>query len=143
MSDCDTDDDSVANTSSQESINIGESEPVSVKRNFSSDVYDFIANDPCDDKYRWFCLPCKAINKNQKWITQITSNFRKHHRSYHQDLYSESNPKQSKIRNFFTKSDNRSGGSQIKRRSLSTDFTLADKQHADSKLTDWIVNHSQ
>ena len=49
MSDCDTDDDSVANTSSQESINISEGEPVSVKLKFSSDVYNFIANDPCDD----------------------------------------------------------------------------------------------
>ena len=106
-------------------------------------MYDFIANDPCEDKYRWFCLPCKAINKNQKWIMQSTSNFRKHLRSYHQDLYSESDPKQSKIRNVFTKSDKSSGDSQIKRRSLWTDFTLADKQHADSKLTDWIANHSQ
>ena len=74
---------------------------------------------------------------------QSTSDFRKHLRSYHQDLYSESDPKQSKIRNVFTKSDKSSRDSQIKRRSLWTDFTLADKQHADSKLTDWIANHSQ
>ena len=56
MSDCDADDDSVPKTSSQESLNIGETAPVSVKRKFSSDVYDFIANDPCDDKYRWSSL---------------------------------------------------------------------------------------
>ena len=134
MSGCDADDDSVPKTSSQESLNIGESEPVSVKRKFSSMCMISLQTTHATTNIDG--LPCKAINKNQKWIMQSTSNFRKHLRSYHQDLYSESDPKQSKIRNVFTKSDKSSRDSQIKRRSLSTDFILADGQHADSKLTD-------
>jgi hypothetical protein len=56
----------------------------------------------------------------------------------HADQYSASDPKQTRLHHFFKTTDDR----PLKRQ-RGSEFTASDKELADRKLIDWIVNHSQ
>ena len=82
-------------------IESNETNPIVLHKG-SSDVYKFI-NKNETNKHPWYFTFCLNKNKQQKWKTQCTSNFRKHLKSAHSDLYSESkNQKQQTLNHYFT-----------------------------------------
>jgi galactitol-specific phosphotransferase system IIB component len=107
-----------------------------------SDVYDYIKEDS-HTSAKFYCALCKEKNKIQRWRVRNTGNFRYHLETHHKDTYVKgTDPSQSKIYHHFTKKKS----TQSKRRRRSADFqefTKSDKTNADSKLVDWVVNHSQ
>ena len=111
----------------------------SSSRQTTSDVYAFVKEDPEDDVKPFYCSLCALKNTVHRWKTRNTGNFRYHLIKDHGDVYSASDPKQTKLQHHFKAK----AGSMKRGRPTGFDFTASDKDHADKKLVDWIVNHAQ
>jgi hypothetical protein len=97
-----------------------------------SDVYSWIAENENNDFY---CKPCHEKQVKKTWTTRSKSNFRKHLISSHPGLYVPKDTHQTRL--------NHHGFTGIKRKSISaSNFTAADKSHADEMLTELIVKHA-
>ena len=90
-------------------IESNETNPIELHKG-SLDVYKFI-NKNETNKLPWYFTLCPNKNKQQRWKTQCTSNFRKHLKSAHLDLYWESKDQnQQTLNHYFT------GTSSLKKR---------------------------
>ena len=88
----------------------------------------------------FFCAHCRNKNKKQTWLNRSTSNFRRHLQNKHPDIYVQGSKVQSKLTHHgFT----RPGAGAKRKDFCATTFDSNDKNFADKKLTDWIVNDSQ
>ena len=103
-----------------------------------ADVFQFISiveNEDGSTK-AYTCMCCAEKGISQCWTTRSTSNFRKHLSNKHADRYAPTSS-QTKLRRYGFKSSKRS------RPSSSAPLSSDDKQYADKKLLEWIVNHYQ
>lgn len=122
-----------------EIINHRSASTASSSRKSTSDVYTFVKEDPEDEFKPFYCSLCAAKNKNHRWKSRNTGNFRYHLIKEHGDVYTVSDPKQTKLQYYFSAKP----GLKKRGRPTGFDFTVSDKTHADKKLVDWIVNHAQ
>ncbi|BBM98839.1 hypothetical protein Mp_1g16640 [Marchantia polymorpha subsp. ruderalis] len=111
-----------------------------------SDVFQHIV--PSADKKHFICKLCQDKNVMQKWTNKSTTNFQRHLEQKHADVYTSTISKtvQTKLLQFslFERhAGNQAASRPQKRKHADDGFTKADKEFADKKMVDWIVNHAQ